>query len=208
MPVYTPSGRALPSKEQLIAFEAEIAEIYNRGTIKAPVHLSGGNEDDLIRIFADVADEDLIFTTWRSHYHCLLKGVPPDVLKAAILAGHSITLNFGPPYNVLSSAIVGGVIPIALGAAWALKQRGSSVQAWCFVGDMAAMAGPFAEAIHYADNFQLPLRFIVEDNGKSVGTPTREAWVGVEEEAYIPTYDHYEYKLSWPHAGAGKWVSF
>ena len=80
------------SKQDLIDFETDIAECFNKGMIKAPVHLYAGNEDEMIKVFKDVKDEDWVFCTWRSHYQCILKGVPLDELKKDILAGKSITL--------------------------------------------------------------------------------------------------------------------
>ena len=61
--------------ELLTEFEAKVAEKFNLGEIRAPIHLSDGTEDELINIFRDVKDEDWIFCSWRSHYQCLLKGV-------------------------------------------------------------------------------------------------------------------------------------
>src|SRR5258708_10240064 len=84
----------------------------------------------------------------RSHYHCLLKGVPPAELKAAILAGHSVSLCF-PKYNILCSGIVGGIAPIAVGLAWAIKRRGYDRRVHCFLGDMSAITGIGHEAVTY-----------------------------------------------------------
>src|SRR5258706_10994318 len=107
---------------ELIAFERNVAEEFNRGSIRSPVHLSGGNEQQLINYFAaHFRPGDWICTTWRSHYHALLAGVPPSEVMAAILRGRSITLTF-PAHRVISSAIVGGVIPIALGIALGIKR--------------------------------------------------------------------------------------
>ena len=61
---------------KLIAFEKEIADIYLMGKIHAPIHLSGGNEEQLLRIFKEIKTDDWCFATYRSHYHALLKGCP------------------------------------------------------------------------------------------------------------------------------------
>jgi pyruvate dehydrogenase E1 component alpha subunit len=58
------------------------------------VHLCDGNEDAMIEIFKRIGKEDWVLCSWRSHFQCLLKGVPPDVLKAEIMAGRSISLCF------------------------------------------------------------------------------------------------------------------
>ena len=192
---------------ELIAFEKDIAEIYNTGAIRAPVHLAGGNEKPLIELFKDIEEIDWICGAWRFHYHCLLKGVPPERLKADILAGKSITLCY-PEYRVITSAIAGGIIPIALGLAWSMRNRGMLGKVWCFVGDMTMYMGAFAEASRYAFGNGLPIKFVVEDNGRSVSTPTHGVW---GEPLLLPDQNPilgYVYQLPWPHSGSGTWVNF
>lgn len=202
------------TKEELINFEKEISDIYCAGKIGAPVHLSDGNEDQLIEIFKKIDKDDWVFSTWRSHYHALLHGVPPEKVKEEILKGNSITLCF-PERRFFTSAIVGGIVPIAVGTALAIKKKGEKRHVWCFVGDMAAEAGIFHENAKYADLHKLPVTFVVEDNGESVGTPTDVVW-GYDKNDRKPDYlnhgrsniIYYKYKKSWPHVGAGKWVTF
>jgi pyruvate dehydrogenase E1 component alpha subunit len=207
----------------LRAFEARVAEAFNAGKIKAPVHLSGGNELDLLQYFrAFVNPMDYVCTTWRSHYHCLLKGVPEDVLFADILNGRSITLNY-PDHRVISSAIVGGVVPIGLGFAWAIRNELVTTGDWrgpgdpplprvhVFVGDMTSYSGIVHECRTYARKHLLPIDFVVEDNGVSVCTPTSEVW-GEDDAGHTAVLDgkmrYYKYHLDWPHSGAGKRVEF
>ena len=71
------------NKLELIDFEEEIAECFNNAEIRAPIHLFAGNEDQLIEIFRSVQSEDWVCCSWRSHGQALLKGVPPEELKAA-----------------------------------------------------------------------------------------------------------------------------
>ena len=194
----------------LIAFETEIADLFNAAKIRAPIHLYFGNEEKMIELFRDVKPEDWVFCSWRSHYQCLLKGVPPEEVKAEILAGHSISLCF-PKQRVVSSAIVGGIIPIAVGAAMGLKRRGEKGMVHCFAGEMTSETGIFHECVKYSHNHQLPIRFIVEDNGKSVCTDTRESWnqpVLTYEQANHPLVAYYKYETKYPHAGAGQRVQF
>jgi pyruvate dehydrogenase E1 component alpha subunit len=108
--------------KDLIDFEQKIANKFNAGLIRSPVHLTYGNENFLIKFFKKIKENDWIFCSWRSHYHCLLKGVPPSILERAILKGRSISLCF-PKYKIYSSAIVGGNLPIALGAALSIKKN-------------------------------------------------------------------------------------
>lgn len=196
--------------EELIAFETDIAETFNAGKIRAPVHLYFGNEAQMIEIFRDIKPQDWVFCSWRSHYQCLLKGVPPAEVKAEILAGRSIALCF-PKYRIVSSAIVTGVLPMAVGAALAIKRSGEKARVHCFAGEMTAETGVFHECLKYSTNHQLPIRFIVEDNGKSVCTDTRETWnqpVLSYEKGGHPLVTSYKYESKYPHAGAGVRVQF
>lgn len=196
--------------EELISFETEIADAFNAAKIRAPVHLYSGNEAQMIEIFREIRPEDWVMCSWRSHYQCLLKGVPRDQVKAEILAGRSISLCF-PEYHVVSSAIVGGIVPIAVGTAMGLKRRGQTARVHCFMGEMTAETGIVHECIKYSANHRLPIRFIVEDNSKSVCTDTRETWsqpVLTWEGAKHPLVVHYKYHNKYPHAGAGVRVQF
>jgi len=188
------------NEQELIAFESEIAELFNAGEIRAPVHLHGGNERQLIEIFKLIKPDDWIFSSHRSHYHALLKGIPPELVKAEILKGNSISLQF-PQYRFHTSAIVGGIIPIALGVA----MTGDTV--WCFVGDMAANTGIFHECAKYADGHRLSIHFVIEDNDMSVDTPTRHVWGGQSVMIEYPFTEYYKYIRIYPHAGTGKWIT-
>lgn len=197
------------TKEQLIEFETDIAECFNNAMIKAPVHLYWGNEDQIIDIFKNVDKDDWVFCTWRSHYQCLLKGVPPEQVKQDILDGKSITLCY-PEYNIYSSAIVTGNIPIATGVAMDLKRKNKDNHVWCFVGDMTSETGTFFENWKYAVNHDLPITYVIENNNKSVCTDTYKTWgsnkLYFSEE--IRKIIYYEYESKYPHAGAGKRIQF
>ena len=170
------------------------------------IHLDGGNEDQLIEVFKNIGRMDHVFCSWRSHYKALLHGVPPAEVKAAIMAGRSITLCF-PQHRFLSSAIVGGNLPIALGVALSIKRRGGEEKVWAFAGDMTAETGIFEECVQYAAWFDLPIRFIIEGNGLSVCTNTADVW-GKRLPPPPRPVTRYEYKLPWPHSGAGVRAQF
>ena len=103
-------------KSFLIDFETEIKEIYEDGKITAPVHLSGGNEDQLIEIFKDVDKDDWVFSSWRNHYHALLHGVPRETLKDLIVRGKSMSV-YSTEAKFYSSSIFGGIIRLSIGTA-------------------------------------------------------------------------------------------
>jgi TPP-dependent pyruvate/acetoin dehydrogenase alpha subunit len=196
--------------QDLKNFELEVAEIFNSGKIKAPVHLSDGNESYLIEVFKNIKDADWVICSWRSHYQCLLKGVSPNDLMEEIKAGRSISLSF-PDYRIFSSAIVGGQIPIAVGLALAEKRKKSDRHVWCFIGDMTSETGIAATSIRYAEQYDLPITFVIEDNGLSVLTDTRKVWNTNEltyEKSNSSKIMSFKYKSSFPHAGAGVRVQF
>jgi TPP-dependent pyruvate/acetoin dehydrogenase alpha subunit len=201
------------NEQELIEFENEMADCFNSAMVKAPVHLYNGNESEIIKVFRDnkIGSEDWVLCSWRSHYQCLLKGVPKDQLKEAILQGRSISLSFRE-YRVLCSGIVTGQLSVALGIALDIKRKGGSNKVYCFMGDMTSETGAAHEVIKYARNHKLPIHFIIEDNGKSVCTDTRATW-GTEKLTYEDIHDeyvtYYRYKLDkYPHAGAGVRVQF
>lgn len=190
--------------EDLISFEKEVAEAFEAGWVHGPIHLSGGNEEQLLRVFKHVGKDDWVFSTWRNHYHALLHGIPKARVMAQILAGRSMNLTF-PEHRFYSSAIVGGILPIAVGAAYALKKKSCQRKVWCFVGDMAASIGSFYEANKYAERQELPIRFVIEDNGVSTNTPTQEVWGNGR---WTDKTHYYCYTRTHPHSGIGKWVQF
>lgn len=196
------------TESSLASFEKRVADEFNNAKIRAPIHLHGGNESELIKLFSGINKEDWIFSSWRSHYHCLLKGVNEELLFDDICNGKSITLLY-PEHNVYTSAIVGGIIPIALGTAKALQLKRSSDHVYLFMGEMTSETGAASEAHRYAVNFDLPITFVIEDNGKSVCTKTSDAW-GYSSLSLIgkPKVVYYSYELPWPHAGAGTRVQF
>ena len=149
------------NKKDLILFEEEIAALFNQGKIRAPVHLYKGNEDKIINVFNNIKKNDWVFCSWRSHYQCLLKGVPPKDIKKEILAGRSISLCF-PEYKIFSSALVGGVLPIAVGAAMSIKlKKEKESKVFCFMGDMTAETGIMHECIKYSRNFKWKINIFV-----------------------------------------------
>ena len=201
------------TKEDIIAFEQEIAGIFATGVIRAPVHLRAGREDQLISIFKEeeIGGDDYVFGFWDSHELALLKGVPRQEVKDMILRGRSIALCF-PKYKVLCSGIVGSLMGTAAGVAWSLKNQNRKGRGFLFCGDMSAETGIFHEAVKYVHNFDLPAKFIVGDNGVSVMTDTRAVWgnpqpwfAGTKYEKHII---YFKYTNGYPHSGLGKLIKF
>ena len=191
-------------EEDLIKFEEEIKELFLQGKIRSPVHLAVGAEKELIKIFKRIKKNDWVFSTHRSHYHALLKGVDRDWLKKEILANRSIHIN-NKLHKLFSSAIMASNLPVAVGVAMALKRKKSSDKVWAICGDMTAEMGVAHECMKYAARQELPIAFIIEDNGLSVETDTQEVW---GKGTWQPEIYRFKYNRKYPHQGAGKWVVF
>lgn len=197
------------NKQELIDFEKRIAGFYDDGELPYLIHLSGGNEDQLIEIFKDIKPGDYVFSTHRNHYHYLLHGGDPADLEAKILAGKSMFI-FNRALNFFSSSIVAATPSIAAGVAWALKRKGSDKKVWCFIGDGAEDEGHFYEAARYVDGWGLPCTFVIEDNDRNVIASKKQRW-GVEYGWIWPEcVKKYHYAATYPHGGTGTpgWLKF
>lgn len=192
------------NKEELIQFEEEIKKLFLDKKIRSPVHLAVGSEEPLIEIFKNVDKDDWVFSTHRSHYHALLKGIDRGWLKQEILENRSIHI-MNKESKFLTSAIMGGIAPIAVGVAMGLKRKGLKNKVWVFIGDMSAEMGVVQESMKYAAKNSLPITWVIEDNGLSVNTPTEEAWGKSRD---MPKIIRYKYQRTYPHQGVGVWVTF
>ena len=156
--------------------EAKMAEIF------CPVHLSLGHEGVAADIHEVIRPEDWLFSTHRNHHHYLAKGGDAKKLWNEIL-GEPSGLNGGfagsqsisdPVIRFHSSAIVSGLVGVATGVAYALKQDGTDAISVCCLGDAATEQGCFWEALNFCALHFLPIAFIVENNGMSVDSPIAE----------------------------------
>jgi len=197
------------TKQDLINFEAGLAERFDEGHYPYLVHFSGGNEDQLIEIFKEIAPGDWIFSTHRSHYHYLLAGGDPDRLERLIARGKSMFV-FDRGLNFYTSSILAATPAIAAGVAWALKRNDSDKRVWCFMGDGAEDEGHFYEAVRYVDGHNLPCIFVVEDNNRSVSTCKTTRWGCTNGGVTAKCVRRYHYTPTWPHGGtgSGKWLQF
>lgn len=167
------------NKSELISFENKIGDLYLDNKLPFLFHLSGGNEDELISIFDKIHPNDYVISNHRSHYHALLHGIPPEVVEDKILNGRSMFI-YDRSRNFFCSAIIGGTPAIAAGIAWALKKKGSKNRVWCFVGDGTEDNGHLFEAIRYVDGWELPCKFVIENNDRSVEASNSERWEKLE----------------------------
>jgi len=186
--------------DELIAFENKIGDLYLENKLPFLFHLSGGNEEELISIFSDIDENDYVISNHRSHYHALLHGIPPEVLEDRILSGRSMFI-YDRHRNFFCSAIIGGTPAIAAGIALALKRKGSKKKVWCFVGDGTEDNGHLYEAIRYVDGWDLPCKFIIENNDRSVETSNSERWgKSADYQWNSQSVIKYKYQITYPHA--------
>jgi pyruvate dehydrogenase E1 component alpha subunit len=193
--------------QDLIAFETRIRDHFAAGALPCLIHLSGGNEEQLLDIFSRIRPQDWVFSTHRNHYHALLKGIPADHLESEILAGRSMFI-YSRDHNFLTSSILAGTCAIAAGVAWAIKfprnkdqvtspenldtcslalGPSSPPHVYCFLGDGAEEEGHYYEAALFAEANDLPITFIIEDNARQVDTP-KSARRGHAENPTAPWY--------------------
>jgi TPP-dependent pyruvate/acetoin dehydrogenase alpha subunit len=114
---------------------------------------------------------------------------------------------FDKNINFMTSSIVAGMPSIATGIAKALYERKKTNKVWCFVGDGAEEEGHFYEAVRYVDSWNLPCKFIIEDNDRSVATPKSERY-GKSKINWPNCVERYNYVATYPHVGTGKFINF
>tara|TARA_R110001592_G_scaffold305906_1_gene578719 strand:+ start:1637 stop:2833 length:1197 start_codon:yes stop_codon:yes gene_type:complete len=187
------------TEQDLINFEDSIVDLYFQNKLPFLFHLSGGNEKELVEIFKDIKPGDYVLSNHRNHYHAILHGIPQDTVRDRILNGRSMFI-FDRERNFFTSAIIGGLPAIAAGIAWALKRKKSKQRVWCFLGDGNEDSGHLHEAARYVDGWDLPCNFVVEDNRRSVDTPTIDRWGSALEPSHPKCVQRYVYEPKYPHA--------
>ena len=161
-------------------FEEKIVELYPQQEIRCPTHLSLGQEGVAAGVCSALEKEDLIFSTHRCHSHTIAKGADLKFLMAELYGkktgcskGKGGSMHFLQPEigAMGASAIVGGTIPLAIGAALALKMKSKNQVSVAFFGDGAIEQGTFHEGLNFASLKKLPVLFICENNGLATCTP-------------------------------------
>jgi acetoin:2,6-dichlorophenolindophenol oxidoreductase subunit alpha len=165
------------SKGGVAAFGADLADAKVRG----PLHLSTGQEAVAAGVCAHLAQTDLMTSTHRGHGHTIAKGASMDAMMGELF-GRASGCNGGKGGSMHiadfsvgmlgANGVVAAGIPIAVGAAHALKVRGEDAIVACFFGDGAINRGPFLEGLNWAAIHRLRILFICEDNRWSATTAT------------------------------------
>ena len=155
------------------AFELAARRLQAENRLWGTLHLSIGQEASAAGVCGELRPDDRITTTHRGHGHCLAKGADPGRMFAELLGratgyckGRSGSMHIADPStgNLGANAIVGGGIPIAVGAALAASVRRETWVAVCFFGEGAVGEGVFHECLNLAALWSLPVLFVCENN--------------------------------------------
>ena len=149
--------------------------------VRGPLHLSTGQEAVAAGVCHNLDRADLLTSTHRGHGHTLAKGAEASKMMCELF-GRATGYNKGKGGSMHiadfsvgmlgANGVVAAGIPIATGAAHALKIRKLNHIVACFFGDGATNRGPFLEGLNWAQVYQLPILFVCEDNRISATTPT------------------------------------
>jgi TPP-dependent pyruvate/acetoin dehydrogenase alpha subunit len=162
------------------AFEEKVSALYAERQIVGLLHLGIGQEAVAAGVCGLLRRDDFVFGGHRSHGHALAKGADVNRLMAEIAGRatgycggkggsmHIVALDAG---FITATGVVGGTIPLALGAAFAAKEKKQGQVAVVFFGDGAGQAGPFHESLNIASLWRLPVIFVCENNGYAEFTP-------------------------------------
>ena len=175
-------------------FEESAEDAYIRGQSYGTMHLSIGQEATAVGICAPLTDSDYITSTHRGHGHCIAKGAEVKRMFAEFLGretgychGRGGSMHIADPSkgNLGANGIVGGGLPIAVGAALSAKKLRTGAVAVSFFGDGANNEGAFHESLNFASVWKLPVVFVCENNlyGMSVSTARSTAVRDVAERA-------------------------
>ena len=165
-------------------FEEKAGEAYALGQIGGFCHLYIGQEAVAVGAIMALRDDDYVTSSYREHGHALARGISARAVMAELFGkttgcskgkGGSMHL-FDAERNFLGGhGIVGGQIPIAAGAAFAIKYRGGDQVSLCFFGEAAVNIGSFHETLNMASLWELPAIFVVENNRYGMGTALERA---------------------------------
>lgn len=162
-------------------FEEKAVQLFESNKLRGSVHLCIGEEAIPATVCSLLTDEDYITSTHRGHGHCIAKGADVRYALAELMGratgyckgrGGSMHIADFTKGNLGANAIVGGGIPIAVGAALASKMQNNGRVAVSFFGDSASNEGTFHESLNLASVWKLPVVFICENNLYGISVPS------------------------------------
>jgi len=172
-------------------FEERTGEMYTKAKIGGYCHLNLGEEATIVGLMAALTPDDYIFTNYREHGYIIARGVAPGLVMAELFGkasgvskgrGGSMHL-FDIDHHFMGGyVIVGGQIPLATGAAYALKYQERPGVVVCQMGDATTNIGAWHESLNLAALWKLPIIFLVVNNGYGMGTTVEEG--AAEPELY------------------------
>jgi pyruvate dehydrogenase E1 component alpha subunit len=163
-------------------FEDRLHADFPEGKIPGAVHLYAGQEAIAAGVCAHLGPRDWVSSTHRGHGHAIAKGCDIDAMMMEIYGrARGLCLGRGGSMHIAdfgvgmlgANGVAAGGVPLACGAALTAKMTGSGDVAVAFVGDGGVNQGAFYESLCLASVWQLPVVFVVEDNGyaQATGTP-------------------------------------
>ncbi len=164
-------------------FEERAREMYTRAKIGGYCHLNLGEEATIVGLMAALQKEDYIFTNYREHGYILARGEDPGPVMAELFGretgvsggrGGSMHLFDSSKHFMGGYGIVGGQVPLATGAAYALKYKEDPGVVLCQAGDSTTNIGPWYESLNLAKLYQLPIIYFIVNNGYGMGTSVEE----------------------------------
>jgi pyruvate dehydrogenase E1 component alpha subunit len=168
-------------------FEERCLRSYQQGKIGGFLHLYIGQEAVAVGCCSVMRETDHVITAYRDHGHAIAVGMPVNPLMAELYGkvtgcskGKGGSMHFFDPSRRYwgGHGIVGGQVPLGAGLAFALKYKGVKGGALTFLGDGAVNQGAVHEAYNLAALWELPVVFIIENNGYSMGTSQARSSAG------------------------------
>lgn len=175
------AGHIYSTMARIRAFEFRALKLFEENKLRGSVHLYIGEEAVASTVCSRLTNDDYITSTHRGHGHCIAKGARPDLAMAELMGkatgyckGRSGSMHIADftQGNLGANAIVGGGIPIAVGAALSAKMQKQDRVAVSFFGDGASNEGTFHESLNLAGVWKLPIIFVCENNGYGISVPT------------------------------------
>ena len=165
-------------------FEEKAIELFEHNLLRGNIHPCIGQEAVSVGICSNLRREDFMVNTHRGHGNCIAKGADLKRMMAELLGkstgyckgkGGSMHIADFEGGNLGANGIVGGGLPIAVGAGISIQNRGTDQVVACFFGDGASNQGTFHESLNLAALWRLPVVFVCENNLYALSTPVREA---------------------------------
>jgi pyruvate dehydrogenase E1 component alpha subunit len=164
-------------------FEERAGEMYTKAKIGGYCHLNLGEEATIVGVMAALMPADYVFTNYREHGYIIARGVEPRRIMAELFGketgvsrgrGGSMHLFNADTHFMGGYAIVGGQIPLAVGAAYALKYQERPGIVVCQMGDATTNIGAWHESLNLAQVYRVPIVFLIVNNGYGMGTTVEE----------------------------------